>query len=116
MKQSGSSHGEMVLKVLEGAHNYIEANPTDKVSNYVESLLSNRTDISLFFAQESISGDLFGEQAIQTGRDVMQRIDQNVRSVENVKNALVTNTLLDLPEIELVGVGSIDTLAESIDM
>ena len=116
MKQSGSSHGEMVLKVLEGAHNYIEENPTDKVSNYVESLLSNRTDISLFFAQESISGDLFGEQAIQTGRDVMQRIDQNVRSVENVKNALVTNTLLDLPEIELVGVGSIDTLAESIDM
>lgn len=116
MKQSGSSHGEMVLKILEGAHHYIELNPTDQVSNYVESLLNNRTEISLFFAQENISGDLFGEQAIQAGKDVLQRIDQNVTSVNNVKHALLNNTLFELPEIELVGVGQADALVDSMGM
>lgn len=104
MNHTGASHGEMVLKLLEGAHHYINT-MDDAVSQYVGNLLENRTNISLFFSQKTVSGDLFGDHAIQTGWDVIQRIDQNISSVANVKSAIINNTLLQLPEIELVGVG-----------
>lgn len=116
MHDSGASHGEMVLKVLEGAHHYINERPDDHVTAYVGSLLDNRTDISLFFSQDTISGDLFGDQAIQTGWDVINRINQDAASVDQVKNALVNNTLLDLPEIDLVGTGSLMLMDEGMMM
>lgn len=112
MESTGQSHGEMVLDILNGAHAYIASNPNDTVSKYVDTLLDNRTDISLFFAQAHISGGLTGNDAIQTGWDVINRIDHTPSSVTKVKAALTNGTLLDLPEIELVGASGIDTFAE----
>lgn len=101
--EQGHDQGEMVLKILDGAHAYIDQNPTENVSLYVNNLLENRTEISLFFAQDTVSGGLLGTDAIHLGVDVMNRIDHTQESVAQVKNALLNGTLYDLPEIELVG-------------
>lgn len=106
MNDSGVTKGQMVLAILEGAHYYIDENPKDTIAQYVDSLLDNRTDISLFFAQESISGNLTGQAAIELGMDVIRRIDQNKSTVNAVKTALLNDTLYDLPEIDLVGTGT----------
>lgn len=106
MTRDGSSKGEMVLKILNGAHYYIDELPNDPISKYVDALLGNRTDISLFFAEESVSGGLTGNAAIKMGVDIINRIDQNKSSVTKVKNALLNDTLYNLPEIDLVGTGS----------
>lgn len=105
MNQDGISHAKMVLMIIKGAHAYNEEN-NDEIAQYVSALLDNRTDVSLYFAQEKISGDLYDNAAIQMGIDVINRIDQNKSSVANVINALDNNTLYDLPEIELVGTGT----------
>lgn len=115
MELANKTHGEMVLAILNGAHDYIAINPEDAVSLYVDTLLDNRTDISLFFAQEHISGGLTGNDAIKTGWDVINRIDHTPASVINVKEALANGTLLDLPEIELIGVNNANALAESLE-
>lgn len=114
MEAANKTHGEMVLEVLNGAHNYIAANPQNTISQYVDALLDNRTDISLFFAQEHISGNLKGNDAIQTGQNVINRIDHNPSSVISVKEALISGTLLDLPEIELIGISNANTLTEAL--
>lgn len=113
MSDHGYSKGQMVLMILNGAHYYNEQNPDDPISIYVNSLLNNRTDISLFFAQESISGGLEGHAAIRMGVDVINRIDQNKSSVNKVKNALNNDTLYNLPEIELVGTGTVPTFEDA---
>ena len=100
----GHSQGEMVLAILDVAHLYIEQNPTDSVSLYVNNLLDNRTEISLFFAQEAVSGHLLDADAINLGVDVLNRIDHTPDSVARVKDALLNNTLHELPEIELIGI------------
>lgn len=107
MESSGTSKGQMVLMMLESAHQYIEQNPDDLISIYVESLLDNRTEISLFFAEEAFSGHLFGEEAIQVGVDVINRIDPSYETVEAVKAALSNGTLYDLEPIQLVGTGTV---------
>lgn len=112
----GVSKGKLVFMMINSAHDYIDENPDDAISIYVDSLLENRTDISLFFAQESISGGMSGYDAIKMGVDVINRIDQNASSVNNVKNALVNNTLLDLPELDLVGTGSLMMMDEGVMM
>lgn len=105
MKAGQHSQGEMVLKILDGAHDYIRDNPFDPVSKYVDSLLENRKEISLFFAESHVSGSLSGAAAINLGVEVINRIDHTVASVEQVKAALLSDTLSDLPEIKLVGAG-----------
>lgn len=116
MTDSGVTKGQMVLMVLDGAHYYIDDKPNDPIAKYVDSLLNNRTDISLFFAQDSISGNLKGNAAIKMGVDVINRIDQNKSSVNNVKNALQNDTLYNLPEIDLVGTGTVPTALEGFIM
>ena len=115
MTQDGISHGQMVLMIIKGAHAYNEAN-NDAIAQYVSALLDNRTDVSLYFSQEKISGSLYDNAAIQMGIDVINRIDQNKSSVNNVKNALDNNTLYDLPEIELVGTGTSPAAFEAFVM
>lgn len=101
--EQGRTQGEMVLQILDGAHHFNEQNPNDPISIYTGNLLENRIEISLFFAQHTISGDLNGSAAVVAGIDVMNRVDHTKESVAQVKNALLNGTLYDLPEIELVG-------------
>lgn len=107
METESLSHGQLVLKLLEGAHHYIDSQPSDPVSHYVDQLLTNRTDIGMLFATEHYSGHLEGKDAIEMGMALLSRIDHTRDSFEQVAQAVYDGNVLELPEIELVGVSDL---------
>lgn len=108
METESLSHGQLVLQLLESAHHYIDSFPTDPISLYVDQLLTNRTDIGMLFGTESYSGHLDGAAAIEMGMEILNRIDHQRESFEQVAQGIYRGDVLDLPTLELVGLPSIE--------
>lgn len=94
--------GQLVNKIIQAAHYYIDENPDDTISIRVDSYLNNRIEVGRFFSQKHISGSLSGEQAIIGGFNVMAQITSDPRSVETAKQHMVAG-LLSTTELVLTG-------------
>lgn len=84
--------GQLVNKIIQAAHHYIDSNPDDTISIRVDSYLNNRIETGRFFSQKHISGSLSGEQAIIGGYNIMAQITSDARSVETAKQHMVAGT------------------------
>lgn len=76
------TRGEFINDLIQGAHDYIAAQPQDPVSQYVAAYLDNRLEVARFFAQEGISGALSGDAAVLAGLRALESVTSDPTSVQ----------------------------------
>jgi hypothetical protein len=94
---SGSiaSRGELIIQLIDGAHSYIDANPSDSISIHVDAYLSNRTQVASLFAQEAYSGQLTGDASVNAGIAVLAGLTDNVVSVQDTVQQIAAGAYAD---------------------
>lgn len=103
-----ATRGEFITSLINGAHDFITAQPNDSVSLYVNSYLSNRVDVSSFFAQQQYSGGLSGDAAVNAGIAALASVTSNSNSVKSsIDSIKAHHVTLDVASIEIVGVQSV---------
>lgn len=99
-----ATRGEFITSIIGGAHDFIAAQPTDGVSLYVNSYLSNRIDVSSFFAQPKYSGGLTGDSAVNAGIAALSGVTSNSNSVKtSIDTIKAHNPSFSVAQIQLVG-------------
>lgn len=76
-----STRGQLINDLIDGAYDYIAAAPHDPVSQRVEAYLENRLEVAQYFAQQSVSGSLQNDAAIQAGIQALAPVTSDPASV-----------------------------------
>ncbi len=78
---SSSTRGQLINDLIEGAYDYIAAAPADPISQHVAAYLDNRLEVAQYFAQQRISGDLQGDNAVKAGMQALAPVTSDSTSV-----------------------------------